>query len=231
MAKKISEFKGFTPQTFQFFKDLEQNNYKEWFDSHKHIYENEILAPLKALVTTLSPAMHNIDPDFEFRPHKVISRIYRDIRFSKDKTPYKTGMWFTFQIPVSRELWTDYPGYFMELRKDEYTIGMGLFAPKKKIMDIYREEVAYIAEEFKQVTQETVLNRGFEIGGEEYKRLLANDLSEYFQPWIQRKGIWVYKTRPVNEDLYSDKIVNLIQDDFTALEWLYTFFKNVASGE
>lgn len=230
MAKKETGFNGFTPQTFQFLKDLEQNNYKEWFEAHKHIYENDIILPLRALVATLSPAMHKIDPAFELRQHRVISRIYRDIRFSKDKTPYKTAMWFTFQIPVTRELWMDYPGYFMELRKNEYTIGMGLFAPKKKVMDIYREEVAYEAQEFRRITQKTVIDRGFLIGGEEYKRPLPNDLSDYYQPWIQRKGIWVYKTKPIDEEIFTPQIAQKIQDEFIALEWLYNFMKNIVSN-
>lgn len=231
MAKKDTIFTGFTTETFQFFKDLEQNNYKEWFDAHKHIYEKEVLEPLKALVTMLSPAMHNIDAGFELRPHRAISRIYRDIRFSKDKTPYKTGMWFTFQIPIPRDVWMDYPGYFMEIRGNEYTIGMGLFSPKKKVMDVFREEVAYNAEEFQQVTQKTVLDRGFQIGGEQYKRPLANELGEYFQPWIQRKGIWAYKTKPIGAEVYTTQIAKQIQDDFVAMDWLYNFMKEVAQEQ
>lgn len=224
---KITTFKGFTPQTFQFFKDLEKNNYKEWFEEHKHVYEREVLDPLKALVAYLSPAMHNIDADFELRPHRVLSRIYRDIRFSKNKDPYKTGMWFTFQKPVSRDDWKDYPGYFMEIRGDEYTYGMGLFMPKKKVMDIFREEIAYDAAEFQRVTQETVLDRGLSVQGEEYKRPIPNDLPEYFQPWIQKKGVWVGKTFSIGDEIYSTKIAEKVQEDFEALEWLYNFMKEV----
>ncbi len=116
MAQKDLIFKGFTPQTFQFFKDLGENNYKEWFDANKPVYEKVLLNPLKALITTLSPAMHNIDPGFELRPHRAMSRIYRDIRFSKNKDPYKDFMWVAFQIPVTNDVWKDYPGYFMEFR-------------------------------------------------------------------------------------------------------------------
>ncbi|MDH6309772.1 uncharacterized protein (TIGR02453 family) [Dysgonomonas sp. PFB1-18] len=225
MAKEDSLFKGFTPQTFQFFKDLKENNYKEWFDANKHIYEKELLNPLKALVTALSPAMYNIDPAFELRPHRCLSRIYRDIRFSKNKDPYKDFMWMAFQIPVTNDVWKDYPGYFMEINADGYALGLGLFQPKKKVMDAFRDEVAYDAEEFQRVTQKTVLDRGYVINGEEYKRPVPNDLPEYFQPWIQRKGIWVSKTRPVGEELYSAAFAEMVKEDFVAMEWLYNFMK------
>jgi len=218
-------FKGFTPQTFQFFRDLEQNNYKEWFDQHKKVYEDELLNPMKALVTALSPAMHNIDQGFELRPHRTMSRIYRDTRFSANKSPYKDFMWMAFQVPVTRDEWKDYPGYFLELRADTYTLGLGLFQPKKKVMDALRDEIAYDAEEFRRVTQETVLDRGYTVNGDEYKRPIPNDLPEYFQQWIQRKGIWVEKVRPVGEELYSAGFADIMIEDFQALEWLYNFMK------
>ncbi len=221
----IPAFKGFTPQTFQFFKDLKENNYKEWFDEHKHIYESELMLPLKSLVTTLSPAMYNIDPAFELRPHRAISRIYRDTRFSKNKDPYKTFMWLTFQIPLSTEVWKDYPGYFVEVNAETYTIGLGLFMPKKKVMDAFRDEVSYNSDEFQRETQRSVFDRGFSIGGEEYKRPIANDLPEYFQPWIQRKGVWVEKTKPIGPELYKPEFADILRADFEALQWLYDFMK------
>ena len=218
-------FNGFTPRTFQFFKDLGENNYKEWFDAHKQVYEDELLNPLKALVSTLSPAMYNIDHAMELRPHRCLSRIYRDTRFSKNKDPYKDFMWMAFQIPVTNDVWKDYPGYFMDIRATEYTLGLGLFQPKKKVMDAFRDEIAYDAEEFQRVTQKTVLDRGYTINGEEYKRPIPNDLPEYFQPWIQRKGIWVSKTKPIGDELYSADFANTIKEDFVAMEWLYNFMK------
>lgn len=225
MSKKDALFKGFTPETFQFFKDLKDNNYKEWFDAHKHIYESEVLNPLKAFFTTLFPAMHNIDSGFEMRPHRSMSRIYRDIRFSKNKEPYKDFMWLVFQLPVVREEWKDYPGYFLELRGDTYTLGLGLFQPKKKVMDNFRDEISYDADEFQKVTQKTILDRGYTVNGEEYKRPIANDLPEYFQQWIQRKGIWVEKTKLIGEELFSPKFTDQVKDDFIAMEWLYNFMK------
>jgi uncharacterized protein (TIGR02453 family) len=218
-------FEGFTPKTFQFFKDLKENNYKEWFDAHKDVYEKELLNPLKALVTVLSPAMYNIDQAMELRPHRCLSRIYRDIRFSKNKEPYKDFMWMAFQIPVTNDVWKDYPGYFMEISATGYTLGLGLFQPKKKVMDAFRDEITYDAEEFQRVTQKCVLDRGYIINGEEYKRPVSNDLPEYFQPWINRKGIWVSKTKPIGEELYSAQFADVIKEDFIAMEWLYNFMK------
>lgn len=218
-------FKGFTPQTIQFLNDLHENNYKEWFEANRDVYENELLNPFKDLVNALAPIMCKIDPRFELRPQRALSRIYRDVRFSKDKTPYKTSIWMAFQIPISRDDWQNYPGYYLELTPTGYSYGMGYGMAKKKVMDDFRDRVTYNAEQFKQITQKTVLDRGFKIAGEEYKRPLVNDLPEYFQAWIQKKTVWVMKEKPIGKELFSSEIVDMLKADFEELEWLYNFLK------
>lgn len=219
----------FTPDTTQFLKDLEDNNNKEWFDQHKAIYDNYVYQPIKDLVTLMSPVMHGIDSEFELRPHRAVSRIYRDTRFSKDKSPYKTCMWLTFQRPISREEWMGYPGYFFEITAENYTLGMGLYMPKRKTMDNFRNEISFVRDEFREHAEKDVIARGFKIAGEKYKRPIPSDLDEYFQTWIQRKGVYVAKTLPMDEKVVcSPDFHNVLSTDFKALEWLYNFMKEVA---
>lgn len=224
MSKKSTGFKGFTPEAIQFFRDLEANNYKEWFEENKHIYEKELKEPFKELVLSLSPTMYNVDQDFELRPHRVVSRIYRDTRFSTNKDPYKTCLWITFQRVV--ENWMNFPAYFMELNANSYVLGMGFFQPKRKTMDEFRERLELEGKEFQENTQKNVLDRGFKIGGDEFKRPLKNDLSEYFQQWIHRKTVYVVKTVPVDEKVFSPEFAEILRADFEALGWLYNFMKN-----
>lgn len=216
-------FNGFTPATIQFFKDLQDNNYKEWFEEHRSVYDNELVKPFKELISTLTPTMYNIDSQFELRPHRVLSRIYRDVRFSKNKDPYKTCLWMSFQVPTPD--WVNIPGFFMELNAETYFYGMGLFAPKKKTMDALRDSIAYDAKEFQAQTQK-ILDRGFVIYGDEYKRPIPNELSEYFQPWVQRKNLYVGKNIPINEDVFSPKFAEIIREDYQSLVWLYDFLKD-----
>jgi len=218
-------FTGFAEDTFRFFKELEQNNTKEWFDQNRKRYETEVRERFKELCISLEPAMKSIDVDFELRPHRCISRINRDTRFSKDKSPYKTHLWMTFMLPASAENWVSLPGFFLEVGGDQYLYGMGLYQPKRAVMDDFRDHMSYRAEEFREVTQKTVIDRGFVIGGEEYKRPLANPLDEYFQQWYHRKGIFVTKTRKVGKEMFSSEFQRIVQDDFMALEWLYNFMK------
>ncbi len=220
-----NKFNGFTPDTFQFFKDLSENNCKPWFDEHKYIYELELLQPLKALVVAMTPGMYEIDNQIDFRPARVLSRIYRDIRFSYDKTPYKTHMWMTYQRMVPE--WQNFPAFFVEFSAEGYFYGMGLYGSKKKIMDDMREQITYQPEHFKDITQDLIGKHGFTLDGEEYKRPLKNDLPEYFQPWMQRKSVYVYKRCPIGKELFEPGFAEYLTSEFALTKELYNFLVNV----
>jgi uncharacterized protein (TIGR02453 family) len=231
MNKKIpSRFPGFTPATFQFFAELEENNCKIWFDEHKPVYEAELLLPLQALANALSPFFASVDPQMDFRPAKLISRIYRDIRFSHDKTPYKKHMWISFQRAFPRQSaeWMSFPGFYLEIGKEGSSFGMGLFDAQKKIMDSYRERIEYQPEYFRKIIAGLVEKQGFRIDGEEYKRPLPNKLDAYFQPWIQRKSLWVSKQIPNSDSiLFSEKLLARLEKEFALIQPLYDFFVDI----
>lgn len=93
-------FSGFPPQAVQFFKDIQANNYKAWFEAHKTDYINSVQDPAVEFVLTLGPRLQALSPDIQFdaatNGSGSIMRIYRDIRFSKDKTPYKDWLGIGF---------------------------------------------------------------------------------------------------------------------------------------
>lgn len=224
-----SPFTGFTPGTLRFLKELKENNYKEWFEAHRELYEIELLQPFKALAGALSPVMHNIDPRFELRPHKVLSRIYRDIRFSKNKDPYKTCLWMNFQRSATH--WEFFPGFFMELNDENYFYGMGLYMPKRTVMDNFRDLIESEPETFAKMVRKNVLKCGFVVEGELYKRPLPNNLPPDLQTWANRKSVYVMKTLPHDETLFSPALLQQLSDDFTALKNLYGMMAEAAETE
>ncbi|GHU72303.1 hypothetical protein FACS189413_15190 [Bacteroidia bacterium] len=229
MKQSNIKFAGFSPETFQFFAELEEYNYKPWFDEHKPVYESEVLQPLKALAAALSPFFAAMDAQIDLRPAKMVSRIYRDVRFSKNKAPYKNQMWISFQRPFVKQdqTWLSFPGFYLEIGKNGIGYGMGMYDPQAKIMTRYREMVEYEPTHFKQITQHLVEKYHFQLGGEEYKRPMKNNLDEYFQPWIQRKGIYLYKQVSRNELLLSEKLIPYMEKEFGLLQPLYEFFAEV----
>jgi uncharacterized protein (TIGR02453 family) len=88
----VSAFTGFSPQALKFLRDLKKNNDRAWFAPRKELYERECLAPLRALTVGLARALHNAKIPIDADPSRVGFRIYRDVRFSRDKSPYKTNL-------------------------------------------------------------------------------------------------------------------------------------------
>ena len=223
--KEIQKFTGFTQETFDFFAGLKENNCKPWFEEHKAIYEKEVQLPLKALVLAMTPAMYSIDPLMNFQPNKIVSRIYRDIRFSANKSPYKTNMWVTFQQTVPN--WEGFPAYYMEISDEGYQYGMGLYMAKKNIMDEYRAKIEYEPESFRQMTEDIINKHRFTLGGDEYKRPINNSLPDYFQTWFQRKSIYLYKICPIGNELFDEGFARHLYKEFTLLQPFYNFLLDV----
>ena len=94
-----------TPATLRFFRDLNRHNRKEWMDENRDRYRSEIVEPFRALLAALAPDVLQLHPGFDTsgRTGVNLSRINRDIRFAKDKTPYHTHMYLTFPDPGAGE--------------------------------------------------------------------------------------------------------------------------------
>lgn len=116
----------FTPQLFAFLRELKVNNHKEWFDANKQRYLDDVRDPFQAFIVALAPRLAAINPQLIADPKRSLFRIYRDTRFSKDKTPYKTvASSFFFLEKTGKEG----PGVYLHLEPDACFLGVGLYMP------------------------------------------------------------------------------------------------------
>jgi uncharacterized protein (TIGR02453 family) len=120
-------FPGFPPEAPQFFRSLARNNRREWFQPRKEIFEEKVKAPMRAMVEALNAELRKFAPAFVTDPEKAIYRIYRDTRFSKDKTPYKDHIAASFhrRTPVNH---SD-AGFYVAMSHKESAIGGGIYMP------------------------------------------------------------------------------------------------------
>ncbi|MFN0122334.1 MAG: DUF2461 domain-containing protein [Blastocatellia bacterium] len=124
MAKELQ----FTPRLFEFLRELKANNNKEWFDANKQRYLDDVRDPLLAVIAALGPRLIEISPFLVTDPKRVVFRIYRDIRFSQDKKPYKTHASAFFHHQSGK----DGPGLYLHLEPDGCFFGAGLYHPDPK---------------------------------------------------------------------------------------------------
>jgi uncharacterized protein (TIGR02453 family) len=120
----------FTGQALKFLRGLKRNNRREWFEPRKAIYEEALKAPMLALLAAINDAMIDFAPDNVQPPHKAMMRIYRDVRFSADKTPYKprVAAWWS-RAGLEK---TSGAGFYFSLNTTEVTIAAGSYMPERE---------------------------------------------------------------------------------------------------
>jgi uncharacterized protein (TIGR02453 family) len=216
-------FNGFSAETLEFLKSLGENNNKQWFLQHKSDYERCLLFPMQNLVKDLGPYMLSIDPFLEIRPavDKTISRIYRDTRFSKDKSPLRANMWITFKR--YRKDWKDWPSFYLELFPDWYRYGMGYYSPSKDTMDSFRRSIIDKPDKFHSAISFSNNGKDFIVEGEKYKKILNSDVPEEDLEWYQWKYFYVTCNRKADDLLYSKELVKLLIDGFNTLAPFYHY--------
>jgi uncharacterized protein (TIGR02453 family) len=139
----MTEFKGFPPDLFRFFKDLEQNNSREWFNASKDRYIESVVQPMCEFIVAMQPRLKSISPHYiaDPKPHGgSMFRIYRDTRFSKDKTPYKTHAAAQFRHDVSKDVHA--PGFYVHLGTDGLFFGGGIWHPPTPQLNRIRDFIA-----------------------------------------------------------------------------------------
>jgi uncharacterized protein (TIGR02453 family) len=134
-------FAGFPPEALAFLRRLKRNNKREWFQKHKEEYEELVRFPMECLIASLRPRMADLAADFDFQPRKSIFRIYRDTRFSNDKTPYKTNIAASFE-PRGLRNPTGVPGLYVGIGLDEVFVGGGLYMPSGEQLKSIRALIA-----------------------------------------------------------------------------------------
>jgi uncharacterized protein (TIGR02453 family) len=151
MAVATPTFTGFQPEAIQFLVDLADNNDRAWFQPRKGEYERLLKEPLEALIAALAERFEARGIPLRADPTKSPFRIYRDVRFSKDKSPYKTNLGASFPWvgddgaePEGRSHTANVHsggGYF-HLSPGEIYVGGGIWHPEKPWLDAFRQRVA-----------------------------------------------------------------------------------------
>jgi uncharacterized protein (TIGR02453 family) len=152
-----ARFPGFPPDAMTFFRGLERNNRREWFQARKPVYEEMVKRPMVELIRNLTGAMMSFAPDYVVDPEKAIFRIYRDTRFSKDKTPYKTNIAASFR----RRGLVNHAGagFYFSISAKEVAAGGGIYMPAADELLAVRNHVAHNHREFRRLIANRTVRR------------------------------------------------------------------------
>ena len=214
----------FTQDSLTFLKELQENNNREWFNSNKKRYEQNVKIPFENFVGHL---IDSLQPHFEslaITPKDAIFRIYRDVRFSKDKSPYKTKV-SAIISPGGRKNKT-IPGIYIECSADDVRVYSGLYQLDSKQLQNVRTHISYNLDNFKKLISNTDFVQTFgEIRGEKNKRLPKEFLEDAeLQPLMFNKSFYYFasfKPEMILSDTLTEKMVAAFLVAKPVSEFLY----------
>lgn len=213
-------FAGLPAELPAFLAQLAANNERGWFLDHKAEYEELVRQPLRSLVAALAPVMLEIDAGFDTNPNgAAVSRIHRDVRFSRDKSPYRINQWICFKRPG--EGWQGRPAYFLEIGPAGWRHGMGMYAAPPAVIKQWRVEIVARPGRFTD-TLEQALAAGFAIEGDTYARSPAPDgLPACTSDWLGRKSPYLASNHGIDALLSSPGLVGELWTRWRAIAPLY----------
>lgn len=221
------QFDGFKKEGTKFLEDLELNNNKKWFEENRHIWEKNILEPNKAFVEEMGETLQILVPTINAIPKasKSLFKLYRDTRFSKDKTPMKDKVGIIFWQGVTHRM--DSSSFYFFYRKDQYFIGTGMRDFKPHLLSTYRE---YIKDEKRAAELTNILeelkSKGYSICEPKYKRLPKGFEKDFKYPQLAKFGtLHAYKIFKLDDKFYNEEIIDFAFSHFEAMSklqvWLY----------
>jgi uncharacterized protein (TIGR02453 family) len=232
MAIAGTAFQGFRPEAIQFLADLAANNDRDWFNPRKAEYERLLKGPLEALCRALDEAFHARDIPLEGDPSRSPFRIYRDVRFSKDKSPYKTNVAASF--PWAEGGSTDgphgfgesgNPGGYFHLAPGEVYIGGGMWHPPTAKLAAFRNAVADDPKRVRALLDDPTFKDTFgAISGDMLTRVPSGFPKDHPEADLLKHKDLTFGRRLADRDVEGPQLVDLIADSFETavpvMRWL-----------
>ena len=160
----------FTKSGFAFLEQLDNNNEREWFHENKNRYEDLIRTPALNFIDDMENDLNHISPHFLAVAKKVggsLMRVHRDVRFSKDKSPYKTNIGIQFRHEMGRDVHA--PGFYLHVEPGDCFIGVGIWRPDSDALGKIRDSIIERDKVWLDAINDKAFKKNFELSGESLK--------------------------------------------------------------
>ncbi len=165
----MAEFFG--EDTFLFLSRLGENNNRDWFHEHKHEYEAMVREPALDFIRAMKPELARFAPHFVAVDKKVggsLMRVYRDVRFGKNKQPYKTNIGIQFRHELGKDVHA--PGFYLHIEAGEAFVGAGIWHPDSETLKKIRTYIDAHPTRWQDALNDKALNKAFSLAGDSLKR-------------------------------------------------------------
>lgn len=227
----IVPFVGFPVEGVKFLRDLRDNNNKEWFEAHKSTYRDAVQMPAQALVVALGERLRAEFPRIRYDARTnggSLTRIYRDIRFSADKTPYKTNIAMMFAPEGYKRMGA--PGFGLQITPEQVELVTGMFSFSKPQLEQYRQAVADESQGKALIAAVAQAEAAgdYPIGGKELKRVPRGYDSDHPRAeWLKYKGLHAFSPPISLEIAYTSALIDAAMGHFKNTAPIYDWLMAV----
>ena len=214
----------FTPATLRFFRELAKHNAKPWFEAHRAEYEREVRDPMRGLIEQMDVRLARFAPEITGDPKRSMFRIYRDVRFSKDKSPYKThaSCWFSHRDAdprVGGDAESGGAGFYVHIQPRASFVGAGIWMPPRPLLNKLRDAIAERPGAFERVVKHPALVRRY--GGLDDEAMLKRMPRGFADDhpaarWLKYQSFTAGR-RMSDQQATSARLPALLESDFTRL--------------
>jgi uncharacterized protein (TIGR02453 family) len=225
----MAEFNGFPRQYFAFYNQLEKNNSKEWFMKHREDYDEFVLHPASEFVIAMGKKLRKIAPEVNAIPkiNKSLFKIDRDVRFSKDKSPYKTYMGIWLWEGERKRM--ESSGFYLHVENKNLLIGVGIKMFPKPLLDRYRRAVvdkklgAALKSAVKKIT-----DKGYLLDGKHYKKVPRGcDAEHPNSEYLLYNGLTARVEAKVPNAFFSGALIDYAYSHYKNMLPLHRWLKNM----
>lgn len=162
----------FSKKTIEFLQQLAKNNNRDWFAENKERYEDLVRTPALEFIESMAPALSRTSPYIEAKARKVggsLMRVHRDVRFGKDKSPYKTNIGIHFRHARAKDVHA--PGYYLHIEPKDVFLGAGIWQPDSQTLLAVRTLISEHPDEWKTIKKKILSGKKLEFTGSSLKRV------------------------------------------------------------
>lgn len=211
----------FSPKTMDFLVENRLNDSRDWYQEHKGAFTEYVLEPFQHLVAALSPTLLEIDGGLITEPKvdRTISRVYRDTRFSRDKSIYRDHMWCVFMR--DKKLYHGPPAFYFEISPELFRYGCGYYQASGEEMEAMRQLILENHTAFAAARKFFDRQDLYVMEGDSYKRPRYPDAPAELQTWLNRKSISFNHNSTDTALLYSEGLAETVAAHLRLLKPVY----------
>ncbi len=221
------KYDGITEEAFWLLAQNRFHNSKDYYEANKEDIKRLAINPMRQIAASLAPDMLKIDPRMNLNPVKMVSRIRRDTRFTRDKTLYRENVWIMFMRPKIE--WPLYPCMWFEISPKEYSYGVGHFETTPSLMETYRGFLIEHREEFLDAVKKAKKTKAV-FYADYYKKPVDGSVPDDLQTYWSVKNMGFITRSTDKKALENDAVIQQLRTAYKNFSPMYDFFRKASDA-